>query len=59
LKRVIQKLVQDPLAEEILSGRVVDGATVNVDVVAGVLVFNGVAAGMARPPVPSTVSTLH
>jgi ATP-dependent Clp protease ATP-binding subunit ClpB len=59
LKRVIQKMVQDPLAEEILSGRVVDGAVVNVDAVAGVLVFNGVAANAHRPVVQSTVSTLH
>ncbi|MEM5502628.1 ATP-dependent chaperone ClpB [Ahrensia kielensis] len=30
LKRVIQKYVQDPLAEKILGGEILDGATVNV-----------------------------
>ena len=30
LKRVIQKFVQDPLAEQILSGQVPDGSTVTV-----------------------------
>ena len=30
LKRVIQKYVQDPLAEQILSGQVPDGSTVTV-----------------------------
>ncbi|MBB3658999.1 ATP-dependent Clp protease ATP-binding subunit ClpB [Rhizobium sp. BK650] len=30
LKRVIQKFVQDPLAEQILSGEVPDGSTVNI-----------------------------
>jgi ATP-dependent Clp protease ATP-binding subunit ClpB len=30
LKRVIQKYVQDPLAEQILSGQVPDGSTVKI-----------------------------
>jgi ATP-dependent Clp protease ATP-binding subunit ClpB len=30
LKRVIQKFVQDPLAEQILSGQVPDGSTVTI-----------------------------
>jgi ATP-dependent Clp protease ATP-binding subunit ClpB len=59
LKRVIQKLVQDPLAEEILSGRVTDGTEVRVDAVAGVLVFNGVAASVGRPVVEKEALTLH
>ncbi len=59
LKRVIQKLVQDPLAEEILSGRVTDGTDVQVDAVAGVLVFNGVATGVNRPAAVNEASTLH
>jgi ATP-dependent Clp protease ATP-binding subunit ClpB len=59
LKRVVQKLVQDPLAEEILSGRVTDGADVHIDAVAGVLVFNGVASSTKRPAVPHDVLTLH
>jgi ATP-dependent Clp protease ATP-binding subunit ClpB len=38
LKRVIQKSVQDPLAEALLAGRVKDGDTVPIKVVAGELV---------------------
>ena len=45
LKRVIQKNLQDPLAEEMLAGRVKDGETVKVDVNAGLLTFNGVPVG--------------
>ena len=41
LKRVIQRNVQDPLAEQILSGAVKDGDTVRVTVSAGKLAFNG------------------
>ena len=41
LKRVIQKNVQDPLAEQILAGGVRDGDTVKVSVRDGVLVING------------------
>jgi ATP-dependent Clp protease ATP-binding subunit ClpB len=43
LKRVIQKSVQDPLAEMILSGRVKDGDTVTIAASARGLVFNGEA----------------
>ena len=45
LKRVIQKSLQDPLAEEILAGRIKDGDTVKVDVKSGLLTFNGVPVG--------------
>jgi ATP-dependent Clp protease ATP-binding subunit ClpB len=41
LKRVIQKNVQDPLAEMLLAGDLVDGTTVKVDVADGKLTFNG------------------
>ncbi len=46
LKRVIQKAVQDPLAELILSGKVKDGEAVTVSVAPGKksLAFNGEAA---------------
>jgi ATP-dependent Clp protease ATP-binding subunit ClpB len=46
LKRAIQKAVQDPLAELILSGKVKDGETVKVSVAPGKqgLAFNGEAA---------------
>src|SRR2546421_7473478 len=45
LKRVIQKAVQDPLAELILSGKVKDRETVKVSVAPGkkALAFNGEA----------------
>ena len=46
LKRVIQKAVQDPLAELILSGKVKDDEAVKVSVAPGkqALAFNGEAA---------------
>src|SRR5262249_38503528 len=43
LKRVIQKSVQDPLAELILSGKIKDGDRVTIGVKSGGLVFNGEA----------------
>jgi ATP-dependent Clp protease ATP-binding subunit ClpB len=42
LKRVIQKNVQDPLAEQVLAGNVKDGETVKITVRGGQLVVNGV-----------------
>ena len=47
LKRVIQKSVQDPLAEAILSGRIKDGDLVKVSVRDGALVLNGAAVRAA------------
>ncbi|MES1180215.1 MAG: ATP-dependent chaperone ClpB, partial [Hyphomicrobium sp.] len=41
LKRVIQRNVQDPLAEQILAGAVKDGDTVRVSVRDGALTING------------------
>ena len=41
LKRVIQKQVQDPLAEQLLSGKIKDGDTVKLTVRSGALVING------------------
>ena len=41
LKRVIQRHVQDPLAEQILAGRVHDGDTVRIGVRDGELSLNG------------------
>jgi ATP-dependent Clp protease ATP-binding subunit ClpB len=41
LKRVIQKSVQDPLAEQILSGRIRDGDTIRITVRGGALAING------------------
>jgi ATP-dependent Clp protease ATP-binding subunit ClpB len=41
LKRVIQKFVQDPLAQQILSGKVKDGQAVRLTARAGALAVNG------------------
>jgi ATP-dependent Clp protease ATP-binding subunit ClpB len=50
LKRVIQKNVQDPLAELILAGEIHDGEKVVVDADASGLVIAGHAAGQEWPP---------
>ncbi len=57
LKRVIQKLVQDPLAEEILAGDVKDGDKVKVDVKNGAITFNGKTPASTAPKAaaPKTV----
>jgi ATP-dependent Clp protease ATP-binding subunit ClpB len=47
LKRVIQKSVQDPLSEMILSGRVKDGDTVTISAGRQGLTFNGAAVAQA------------
>jgi ATP-dependent Clp protease ATP-binding subunit ClpB len=47
LKRAIQKSLQDPLAELILSGRIKDGENVVVSAGSRGLVFNGEAAAQA------------
>jgi len=41
LKRVMQKSLQDALAERILAGRIADGATVRVEAIDGVLTVDG------------------
>jgi ATP-dependent Clp protease ATP-binding subunit ClpB len=47
LKRVIQKYVQDPLAEMVLAGKIHDGETVKVSAGKDGLMFNGTAAKKA------------
>jgi len=47
LKRVIQKAVQDPLSELILSGRIKDGEKVSISAGKGGLTFNGNAVAQA------------
>jgi ATP-dependent Clp protease ATP-binding subunit ClpB len=59
LKRVIQKFIQDPLAEEILSGRVRDGDDVQVTEKNGVFVFNGEVPLVGKPAAAPVVATLH
>ncbi len=48
LKRVIQRSVQDPLAEMILAGEVSDGDTVKISTKGNVLTFNGKPAQTAE-----------
>ncbi len=47
LKRVIQKHIQDPLAEQLLAGHIHDGETVHIGVRDGNLVINGQAVKAA------------
>ena len=47
LKRVIQKAVQDPLAEMILAGRIKDGEKVVISAGKQGLTFNGHAVAQA------------
>jgi ATP-dependent Clp protease ATP-binding subunit ClpB len=62
LKRVIQRHVQDPLAEMILAGEIVDGDTVAISVEGNVLTFNGKApqtAEIAQFEAPQPKRKLH
>jgi ATP-dependent Clp protease ATP-binding subunit ClpB len=49
LKRVIQKFVQDPLAQALLSGQIADGSAVKVSAARGRLTVNGKEVGEAEP----------
>jgi ATP-dependent Clp protease ATP-binding subunit ClpB len=62
LKRVIQRNLQDPLAEMILAGEVVDGDRVAISVEGNVLTFNGKApqtAEIAQFEAPQPKRKLH
>ncbi|HUU66668.1 MAG TPA: ATP-dependent chaperone ClpB [Methyloceanibacter sp.] len=48
LKRVIQKYVQDPLAEMVLAGKIRDGETIKITAGKDGLMFNGAAASKAK-----------
>ncbi|KOX42960.1 ATPase AAA [Streptomyces purpurogeneiscleroticus] len=56
LKRVIQKNVQDPLAELVLSGKIHDGETVPVRLGALGLMIGDVTVGAERRPVNATLN---
>ncbi|MCJ2073764.1 ATP-dependent chaperone ClpB [Methylobacterium sp. J-030] len=56
LKRVIQKNVQDPLAELVLSGKIHDGETVPVTVGPMGLMIGDVTVGAERRPVHATLN---
>jgi ATP-dependent Clp protease ATP-binding subunit ClpB len=49
LKRAVQRLLENPLARELLEGRIVAGDTVRADVAADELVFERVGAAAAAP----------
>ena len=53
LKRVIQKYVQDPLAQEILSGEIRDGSTVKISAAQGRLTINGKPVGGEEETAPA------
>ncbi|OYU17976.1 MAG: ATP-dependent chaperone ClpB [Rhodobacteraceae bacterium PARR1] len=56
LKRVIQRHLQDPLAEMILSGDVLDGATVHVSAgPEGLIIGDRISASRRVPPAPVVV----
>jgi ATP-dependent Clp protease ATP-binding subunit ClpB len=62
LKRVIQRNVQDPLAEMILAGDIVDGDSVAISAKGNVLTFNGKApqtAEIAQFETPAPKRKLH
>jgi len=56
LKRVIQKYVQDPLAEQILAGKIHDGETVSVHVEDGGLMVGDMGVVSERRPVNATLN---
>ena len=58
LKRVIQKALQDPLAELLLAGKIVDGSTVTVSADADGLVFPGLIE-RAPASISPAEATLH
>ena len=49
LKRAIQRLLENPLALELLEGRFGEGDTVQADADGGALVFTALEAGDRRP----------
>jgi len=56
LKRVIQKHLQDPLAELILAGRIKDGDTVKVSAVADGLIVGDMVVGAEGRPATATLN---
>jgi len=58
LKRVIQKWVQDPLAESVLAGKILDGATVKVSAAQGRLTIDGKPVGAEPETEPKKAATV-
>ena len=59
LKRVIQKAVQDPLAEKLLAGTVLDGSEVTIGAGADGLVIDDVAPGFGTAAAEAASRALH
>ena len=60
LKRVIQKAVQDPLAEMLLGGEIRDGETIEVSAGPDGLIIGGAVRGLGEAPQPDGPSqTVH
>lgn len=59
LKRVIQKALQDPLAERLLAGEIRDGEVVPVTAGPLGLLLGGVPVGMAARPAGGAGATVH
>jgi ATP-dependent Clp protease ATP-binding subunit ClpB len=60
LKRVIQKAVQDPLAERILSGDILDGSEVTIDAGPnGLIIGDTTLTGFPPPPADPGSRALH
>ena len=58
LKRVIQKAVQDPLAEMLLGGEIRDGEIVEVSAGPDGLIIGGAVRGLGEPPQPDGPSQM-
>jgi ATP-dependent Clp protease ATP-binding subunit ClpB len=58
LKRVIQKWVQDPLAQAILAGEIRDGATVRITAMHGKLMIDGKPVDGQEEPAPAKSPTV-
>lgn len=58
LKRAIQKYLEDPVAEEILKGELIDGSTLEVsfDKEKDEIIVKSIKDGKAKPPKPTDVS---
>ncbi|MEO1612480.1 MAG: hypothetical protein AAFU55_09055, partial [Pseudomonadota bacterium] len=59
LKRVIQKAVQDPLAEMLLGGEIKDGSTVEVSAGDEGLIIGGVVRPLGGSPKTPPPAVLH
>ncbi|MEL7462862.1 MAG: ATP-dependent chaperone ClpB [Pseudomonadota bacterium] len=59
LKRVIQKAVQDPLAEMLLGGEIKDGSTVEVSAGDEGLIIGGVVRPVGGAPKEGPAATVH